>query len=104
MITKTRITLALIVLLFSIFPLSGFATNPDLSSYLINLSEGSQGVGLDDRVPEIVVVGTTVHTLWVQYKAIIRFNFFEMANSHKFLFVTFRRLAWLGNKDARFFG
>ena len=66
---KTRIALALVVLLLAIFPLSGFTTNPDLSSYLINLSEGPEGVGLDDRVPEIVVKGTTVHTLWVQYKA-----------------------------------
>jgi PKD repeat protein len=67
--TKTRIALTLIVLLFAIIPLSGFGTNPDLSNYLINLSEGSEGPGFDDRVPEIVVSGNSIHTLWVQYKS-----------------------------------
>lgn len=65
--TKTKISFTLFLLCFAIMPFRGFTTNPDLSNYLINLSEGPEGVGLDDRVPEIVVEGNTVHTLWVQY-------------------------------------
>ena len=43
------------------------ARNPDLSDWTRNLSEGvaSSELGEDDFAPEIVVVGTTVHVMWL---------------------------------------
>ncbi|MFA9392994.1 MAG: LamG-like jellyroll fold domain-containing protein [Prolixibacteraceae bacterium] len=64
-----RLLLTLTATLF--FVVSSFlsvATNPPIANKLINLSEGLNAPGLADRVPEIVVVGTTVHTIWIQYE------------------------------------
>jgi hypothetical protein len=64
--TKTRIRFAAILLAFTVITINGFTINPDLSKHLVNLSEGKEGAGYDDKVPEIIVSGNTVHTVWVQ--------------------------------------
>lgn len=64
--TKTTIPFAFILLAFCLFSFPGLAKNPDLSNYFINLSEGPEGPGYADVVPEIVVSGNIVHTVWVQ--------------------------------------
>lgn len=63
---KTSSAFLLIATFLFTLPFNVFSTNPDLSKYLINLSESDNGVGLYDYVPEIAVSGNTVHTLWVQ--------------------------------------
>ncbi len=63
---KTGIHYAAFLLLFSTSALTGISSNPDLSNYLINLSEGTTGAGYDDKVPEIVVSGNNVHVVWTQ--------------------------------------
>ncbi len=58
--------MAIILLALAMITLNGFAINPDLSKYLINLSEGTEGVGYNDKVPEMVISGNTIHVVWVQ--------------------------------------
>ncbi len=67
--TKTRIPFAFILLAFAMFALNGFSINPDISSYLINLSEGTEGPGYDDWVPEMEISGNTIHVVWTQWVA-----------------------------------
>jgi hypothetical protein len=58
----------LCVITISVFILSGlcsYSINPVLSNYLINLSEGAEGPGYNDKVPEMVISGNTVHIIWV---------------------------------------
>ncbi len=63
---KTGWCFATILLVIFLLPLNGISINPDLSRYLINLSEGAEGPGYDDKVPEIIVSGNTVHVVWTQ--------------------------------------
>ncbi|MBN1340260.1 MAG: PKD domain-containing protein, partial [Bacteroidales bacterium] len=61
--SKTLSATALFVCMLLSF--SSFSVNPDLSGYLINLSEGAEGPGFNDKVPEIAISGTTIHVIWV---------------------------------------
>ncbi len=63
---KTGFCFAAFLLAFLLLAMNGISINPDLSSFLINLSEGTEGVGYDDKVPEIVISGNTVHVIWTQ--------------------------------------
>jgi PKD repeat protein len=64
--TKTSCFYALILLAFVFSVLNGFAINHEVSKYLINLSEGEEGPGYNDKVPEMVISGNTIHVVWVQ--------------------------------------
>jgi PKD repeat protein len=66
MFKKTKMRLTTIMFAFVMLTFHGFSINPFVSNYLINLSEGEEGPGYDDKVPEIVVSGNTVHAAWVQ--------------------------------------
>lgn len=66
MSTKIKNLYLLVYFIFAIFPFNVFSVNPDLSNYLINLSEGSAGPGYDDKVPEIAVSGNNLHIIWIQ--------------------------------------
>lgn len=80
--TKTFLLSALLMFFFSSF--SAYSTNPEISNYLINISEGSTGSGNADYVPEIVISGNTIHTVWVQ----------SVGNSEAYLY--YRRSVDLG--------
>jgi PKD repeat protein len=82
--TQTRVRFAAMLLSLTLITINGFTINPDLSKHLINLSEGIEGPGYDDKVPEIIVSGNTVHTVWVQ----------SVANSEVYLY--YRRSVDLG--------
>ncbi|AGW14502.1 LamG-like jellyroll fold domain-containing protein [Megalodesulfovibrio gigas] len=47
------------------------ARNPDVSSWMVNLSSGSSSTDTNNRngAPEIAVVGDTVHAVWVTYQS-----------------------------------
>jgi hypothetical protein len=62
-----RIAGVAMLLLVVLFSGLGEARNPDLSDWTQNLSEGaaSSEPGEDDFAPEVVVVGTTVHVMWL---------------------------------------
>ena len=66
-----RIAGAATLLLLVLFGGLSEARNPDLSSWTQNLSEGvaTTEPGEDDLAPEIVVVGTTVHVMWLTQNA-----------------------------------
>lgn len=83
--TQTRVRFAAMLLSLTLITINGFTINPDLSKYLVNLSEGKEGPGYDDKVPEIVVSGNTVHTVWVQ----------SVGNSEVYLY--YRRSVDLGD-------
>jgi hypothetical protein len=59
------------LLTVSLFLISGIAEarNPDLSSWTLNLSESAALAELreDDFAPEIEVVGSTVHVMWITH-------------------------------------
>jgi PKD repeat protein len=64
--SKIKFLFVFIFCLSALLPIKGYSVNPDLSNYLINLSEGITGPGYDDKVPEIAVSGNTLHVIWVQ--------------------------------------
>ena len=66
MFFTTKLKQTSVLLAFIMFALNGFSINPDVSKYLINLSEGAEGPGYDDKVPEMVISGNTVHVVWTQ--------------------------------------
>jgi Neuraminidase (sialidase) len=81
---KTAFCFAAFLLAFLMLTFYGIAINPDFSKFLINLSEGAEGPGYDDKVPEIVVSGNTVHVIWTQ----------SVANQEAYLY--YRRSTDLG--------
>jgi hypothetical protein len=64
--TKSHCRFAAILFSFAILTLNGFSVNPKVSNYFINLSEGEEGSGYNDRIPEIIASGNTIHVVWVQ--------------------------------------
>ncbi len=64
--TKPKLRLYIILLSFAMVVTNGFSINPEVSKYLINLSEGEEGPGYDDKYPEIVISGNTIHAVWTQ--------------------------------------
>jgi hypothetical protein len=46
MSTKIKASVFLFIAYSACFPFNVFSVNPDLSNYLINLSEGSEGPGM----------------------------------------------------------
>ncbi|MGF7139523.1 LamG-like jellyroll fold domain-containing protein [Roseimarinus sediminis] len=63
---KLKLRFAAFVYAFILCAASGFSVNPNLSKYLINLSEGSDGPEFNDKVPEIAISGNTIHVVWTQ--------------------------------------
>jgi len=53
--------------IISVFPSDTSATNANLSHWMKNLSEPTvdEQTGLRDLNPEIEVVGSTVHVMWI---------------------------------------
>ncbi|HLF64780.1 MAG TPA: LamG-like jellyroll fold domain-containing protein [Saprospiraceae bacterium] len=64
---KLRFLLLIATSLFTLFPITGFATNPEISKWIKNISEGegAPAMGMDDYGPEMAVSGKVVHMLWM---------------------------------------
>ena len=63
---KGILSILILSSLVTLFPLMGFATNPDVSKWIKNISEGegASAIGMDDYGPEMAVSGKVIHLLW----------------------------------------
>ena len=66
---RSGVLFALISVSLFLVPIPGEAKNPDLSYWTLNLSESAAPteLGEEDFSPEIAVVGSTVHVMWLTH-------------------------------------
>ena len=63
---KGILSILILSSLVTLFPSVSFATNPDVSKWIKNISEGegASAIGMDDYGPEMAVSGKVIHLLW----------------------------------------
>ncbi len=64
--TTTYAGYVLVSFLFlnTLFNLSVYASNPPITNYLVNLSQGLLSAEYEDFVPEMIIEGNTIHVVW----------------------------------------
>ena len=67
---KRSLFIVVIFIFYTLFiiPVNIFATNPIRSNRIVNLSEGETQDGLEDKSPEMIIEGNTIHTIWIHFE------------------------------------